>query len=426
MTALVIECERHRLRARCGLVACCLVVGVAMAMPASGIAGVGASVPCGGTHGGAKGLIAAIQKANAKGGATVELARDCTYSFSKGRFDGGQGPAALPLIKEAITIEGHDSKIVRAKGSPQFRFLQLVNSNSAALAIGGLTLKNGNVGTASGDDDGGAILLGGKGSVVVRDSTLSSNAAVNGGAISAGGASVKIAGSTLRGNTAVLVDGAGGGVINEGGPITINSSLITGNKSSGGGGGISGQSAGGKASRLKIVESTVSDNVTTLSNGGGGIGTFNNEKLVIRRSTISGNSFTGLGVAGAGGGIRNSGQMTITDSTISGNVAGGPGLQDAEGGGIANASGAEGSISATTIAGNRAVGPGASGGGVASESGLTLEATIVADNRAGNCLHPVQDGGYNLEDGHSCGFKEHAVKANPLLASLADNGGPTE
>ncbi len=417
---------RAGIRCRWALVAIGAFFGAVMVMPASGAAGVGASVPCGGAQGGSKGLIAAISQANARGGGTIQLAKNCTYSFSKGSFNGGQGPVALPLIKQDITVKGSDSAIVRAKGSPQFRFFELRNSTSAALTIQGLALRNGNVGMVSGDDDGGAILLGAKGSLAVRNSTLSSNVAVNGGGIAAGGGSVSIENSTLRGNTALLVDGAGGGVINIGGPLTIDSSLIADNKSSGGGGGVSGQSAGGQASLLKITDSTISGNVSTLSTGGGGVNTYNDEKLVIRRSTISGNSFTGIGQAGAGGGILNTGEMTITDSTISGNVAGGKNVPNAESGGIENASGATGTITASTIADNRAVGSGATTGGIASESGLALKATIVAENNGGNCLNPVDDGGFNLEDGHTCGFEKHAVKANPLLAPLADYGGPTE
>jgi hypothetical protein len=57
---------------------------------------------------------------------------------------------------------------------------------------------------------------------------------------------------------------------------------------------------------------------------------------------------------------------------------------------------------------------------------LTLKATIVAKNRGGNCVDQVRDGGFDLEDGNSCGFAKHAVKANPRVASVADNGGSTK
>jgi hypothetical protein len=38
----------------------------------------------------------------------------------------------------------------------------------------------------------------------------------------------------------------------------------------------------------------------------------------------------------------------------------------------------------------------------------------------------VRDGGFNLENGATCSFVKHAVKGYPMLAPLADNGGPTK
>ena len=251
---------------------------------------------------------------------------------------------------------------MRAKGSPEFRLLEVENSGSASLTIAGTALRNGDVSHAT-NDQGGAILLGQRGALVVRRSTLSSNAAVNGGAINAGGARIKIVDSILRANRAVLVDGVGGAVLSVGGPVTVASSVVTHNRSSGGGGGISGQSVGGKSSLLKITDSAGSNEQSTIENGGGGIHTFGPEKLVIRRSAIIDNTLPGSGFAGTGGGISNQGRMTITDSTISGNVSGARGLPNAAGGAIFNGATGKGSISATTIVGNRALGPGAAGGG---------------------------------------------------------------
>ena len=132
---------------------------------------------------------------------------------------------------------------MRAKGSPEFRLLEV------GLRLGVAddhrdVVEEWQISHAT-NDQGGAILLGQRGALVVRRSTLSSNAAVNGGAINAGGARVKIVDSTLRANRAVLVDGVGGAVLSVGGPVTVASSVVTHNRSSGGGGGISGQSVGG-------------------------------------------------------------------------------------------------------------------------------------------------------------------------------------
>jgi hypothetical protein len=61
----------------------------------------------------------------------------------------------------------------------------------------------------------------------------------------------------------------------------------------------------------------------------------------------------------------------------------------------------------------------------------TLKNTIVANSPSGgNCAGTVTDGGYNMEDGTTCGFSaanDSFPSTNPLLASsLANNGGRTK
>jgi predicted outer membrane repeat protein len=408
-----LESTSHRV----ALAVVCLTLVAALLMPASGLAGITASVPCGGGQGGAKGLIATIQKANAQGGGTIELARGCTYSLSKGPFSNGTGPDGLPPISSPIKVMGQNSSIVRKSGSPQFRLFELKDSSSASLTITGVALRNGSA---------SAILVGVHGGLVARRATFSSNSAdLGGGAIYSQGGPVKIVNSKFRANQAT--DGSTGGAIIAFGPLRIDSSIVIDNEASAGGGGISPQSAGAQKNLFKMTDSTVSGNTTGL-NGGGGIFIYGPERVVISRSTIANNTYTGSGPVeiGDGAGIFNTGQMTITDSTITGNVAGGKGTTNDEGGGIYNTPQAGGAVSASTIVGNGAVGAGASGGGIANAGSFKVKGSIVAGNRNGNCLGDPKDGGFNLEDGHSCGFAKHAVKGNPLLASLADNGGPTE
>ncbi len=400
--------------------AACLTFGAALVLPASGAAAVKLSVPCHGAKGGVPGLIAAVQQANRHGG-TITLAGDCTYTLTSPRFGTKHSPIGLPPIAARVTIRGRRTGIVRRTSSPQFRLLEVEGTSSASLDITGLTLRGGDVDKTG---NGGAILVLDHSSLTVRDCVLIGNSAINGGAIGAGGAAVKITRSRFSANNALVADGVGGAVLVVSGPLTIDSSVVTGNHSSGGGGGISGQSVGLRSQLLRITNTTISDN-HSFENGGAGVQAFGPERVVIDRSTISGNDFAGVGAAGAGGGIFNAGRMTITDSTISGNIAGGPRFQDANGAGIFNTASATGTITATTIAGNRSIGPGASGGGIVNGSRLTLTATIVANNQGGNCTTHVRDGGYNLETGTSCGFAKHAVSANPRLRPLASNGGPT-
>jgi hypothetical protein len=53
--------------------------------------------------------------------------------------------------------------------------------------------------------------------------------------------------------------------------------------------------------------------------------------------------------------------------------------------------------------------------------------SIVADNPSSpNCSGTITDGGYNLENGTTCSFSNHAVNAEPGLGPLQNNGGPTQ
>jgi len=200
----------------------------------------------------------------------------------------------------------------------------------------------------------------------------------------AAGATVSISGLTMQNGNVLTPTAPFGGGIRNFGTLTLTNTVVTGNGTSGEGGGIHNDEG-----MLTIVGSTISDN---FAGNGGGI--MNAEGAVsITNSTVSGN------VGGLGGGIQNSGSMTIINSTIAGNTVG---SQGGRGSGIAN-------------------------------TGLrtTLINTIVANDPAGgNCAGPITtDGGYNIEDGTTCGFTaatSHS-NANPGLdlAGLLSNGGPT-
>ena len=144
----------------------------------------------------------------------------------------------------------------------------------------------------------------------------------------------------------------------------------------------------------------------TVENGSEGIG--NSGTLTLIDSTVTGIDYYH--------GVANSGTMTIIDSTITGNP----------GGGISNS--ATMTVIASTISGNP-------GGGIYSTGIATLGATIVADNTGYNCYAYYADSldsaGYNLTNdttGTDCSFDAATdlVNKNPLLGSLANNGGPTQ
>ena len=116
--------------------------------------------------------------------------------------------------------------------------------------------------------------------------------------------------------------GIAGGVYNNGGTVTINTSTISGNVDSPltplyvYGGGLLNYSG-----TMTVADSTISGNSAVASYSGfasyGG-GIVNLGTLTVSNSTISGNSATsGSGAQGIGGGITNSGPLTVASSTIS-------------------------------------------------------------------------------------------------------------
>jgi hypothetical protein len=204
-------------------------------------------------------------------------------------------------------------------------------------------------------------------------------------------------------NTTVTINGltisngrsnaSGGGILN-GGTLHLTSSTISSNYATELGGGIANDGT------LNITSSTISSNTAVnfggSANGSGG-GIYNTGLLNFTSSTISGNSAVNFG-----GGILNVSTLNITGSTISGNFAG-------VGGGILN----EGTLTVTssTISGNSAN----ESGGIATGPGtLNLAGSIVAGNSGGNVSGAVSSTTNSLIDG------------DPMLAPLADNGGPTQ
>jgi CSLREA domain-containing protein len=179
-----------------------------------------------------------------------------------------------------------------------------------------------------------------------------------------------------------IVSGAGGGIRNNEGTLTITNSTISDNSAVGVGGGIYNYGT------LTITNSTVSGNSATLE--GGGVFNGFSSTLTITNSTFSDND------AIIGGGIKNSnlGTLTVTNSTFSGNSAD-------VGGGIEN-----------------------------NGSTVTFLNTIVANSTlGGNCSGTITNGGNNIDDGTTCGWGSangSMSSTDPLLGTLADNGGPTQ
>jgi hypothetical protein len=319
------------------------------------LAGTGVRVPCSGPGGGAAGLVAAINAANAAGGGTITLAPGCTYTLTAADNNGKLAHNGLPIVTTRITIAGARATIARSS-SQQFRILE-VDGPGGNLSLNGLTITGGNA-----DGPGGGVF---------NDAgTLTLNS------------------SAVTGNT---TEADAGGILNRAGTAVLNASRVSGNSSESGAGIASGPGnpdSPVSASSLTLNGSRVDHNkATEVMSAGGGI--VNGGTAAIRGSSVDHNS------ANIGAGVANHGTMTITGSQITGNTAptdsaGTAGI----GAGIANfnffipPTGGSGVLTVTgsTITGNVASG---SGGGIFNQDGtVTLTGTRVAGNVPDNCEPP--------------------------------------
>lgn len=240
------------------------------------------------------------------------------------------------------------------------------------------------------------------------------------------GTNVLLSKLTVRNGSA-----GGGGGISNGGTLTINDSIVSGNVATSSprywcsGGGIFNSGV------LTINNSTISSN---RAGRGGGICNLDNA-VTINGSTLNGNTAFTTGCASAyGGGIESiRGSLTINDSTITGNLAMstiGPNcLPPAYGGGISNPEGTNLTINNGTLDSNSVVssGGGVFGGGIFGIA--TLQNSIVANNTGGgNCSSTLTSLGYNLSSDTSCNFNNVGDLNNtdPKLGPLQNNGGPTQ
>ncbi|MBI3161551.1 MAG: S-layer homology domain-containing protein [Chloroflexi bacterium] len=228
-------------------------------------------------------------------------------------------------------------------------------------------------------------------------------------------------GTTVTLNTLNIVNnlgaGTGGGIRNLG-TLTVLNSTISGNNAnsaSGKGGGIY------NSGTLTVTDSTISSNTAngTSANSSGGGGIYNSGTLTVDGSTFSGNGAS----SGNGGAIYNAGgTVTISNSTFSGNSA-------SSGGGIFNAGTI--TIRNSTFSGNSAS---VVGGGVDQNAGtLNMANVILANSPSGfDCYYAGGTLGTNtkniIENNATSTFACSAPysTADPVLGSLASNGGPTQ
>jgi predicted outer membrane repeat protein len=339
-------------------------------------------------------------------------------------------------ILAAVDIQGPGAGALSIDAGDASRIFDInadtVGAERDPVSISGLTMRRG---SSSG---GGAIYVEttdlSLDSVTISDS----EAGGTGGAIDLESSPIEITGSTITGNTA----SSGGGAMytdgvnaenNDEDTVTIRDSVLTDNESGSNGGVLYVDNATG--GDILIVDSTVHNNRAPSSSGGGLFFYGSKGKVTVRNSTVSGNT------ASDGGGIFFNSDyyqdgLKVENTTVSGNTA-----TDA-GGGIysENALDEIVEIENSTVVGNTATGRG--GGIYRDDFSVDISSTIVADNNGDGGDDDLGEpdvvteaftlGNSLIESGAAevtvveTPAGTNKLGADPQLAALADNGGPTQ
>jgi len=245
----------------------------------------------------------------------------------------------------------------------------------------------------------GGGIFGNECTISMTDTRVAHNYAIlGGGGLAAMDGSFIINGSSIADNDANY--NGGGGIFAENTTLDITSSEIIDNQVTGGDGG--GIRLSSTNSALALKDSLVAGNNSLAI--AGGIYAFEGTSLLIRNSTISGNT-AGLG----SGGVETRIPTTIEYSTIAHNIVtyntemfGGAGL-------VVNYPG-QVSVSNSILANN------------------DDQSINALDDCAQNGEGTITSLGYNLverNDGCVFGGAGHITGQDPLLGALQDNGGPT-
>lgn len=300
------------------------------------------------------------------------------------------GGTGLPAITASIVIEGNGATIRRDTTGPRFRLLWI--ASDIAVAIRNLTLQNGRTSDSAGINGAGGGIYN-NGDLVLENVSLFANDAAN---PDQGDANPSTGGAITNVSTLQLIDCQ----------VAFN--------------GASDGSAIWSNNQVSLTDTWVFDN----QGGYAILVTTDNGDLTVRGSTISRNADAGIQVTGGA-------SAQLTNSTLSGN---GPveGTGTLLGGGIM----VEATVGLEHVTITDNVGSG--GGGIWASAflgELTLVNTLIAGNVAANgnndCQGPVvSQGGNLLLDGTGCtgisdGVNGDQVGLDPLLGPLADNGGPT-
>ncbi|MHB8447821.1 MAG: choice-of-anchor Q domain-containing protein [Rudaea sp.] len=312
---------------------------------------------------------------------------------------------AIPVYADDLTIVGPGAMALAVDGAGADRVF--VHYGYGTLGLRDITVRNGSAVVTGYRVTGGACVIS-NGYVRLDHGTVSGCLAAGegayGGGITARGVSLYT--STLSGNTALgshpytFTAAYGGGAMAYRGSAYIYRSTITGNRAT----------------------HALSDTHGSYCTGGG---IFSDLGGHAYRSTLSGNySF------GSGGGLATHAGFGISDSTIAGNSA-----RYKTGGGVFARVFDSMLVNNSTIAGNTA---GISGAGLyfsGVANALTLQSSIVANNSVAGANADIATmgaftiaGSNNLVTASASNvtLPVGTLGSDPLLAPLANNGGPTQ
>ncbi|MGQ5653244.1 hypothetical protein ACUJ8H_24920 [Streptomyces sp. EKR5.2] len=258
-------------------------------------------------------LKTAITNANTSGSGNIVLASRCVYTLTSADNPGD----GLPEIAGRVWITGDDTTIERNAAAP-FRIFHVRAGGS--LSLKSVTVRYGE--TGADDSDGGGILNAGGslaltdstvrnnragtgggiwnqlGTLVLRNTTVSYNRAAFGGGVATNG-TMTMQGGALRGNAGGIW---GGGLANAGNTTLTNTS-VEHNDSGDLGGGIVTLAINLHTGPLRLNSTQVSGNIAR--NDGGGIRLGSAERTTLFRSTVTDNTSNGS----SGGGISNPGSF---------------------------------------------------------------------------------------------------------------------
>jgi len=355
---------------------------------------------------------------NGNGGGVYCDGSNSSLTMAGSTISGNKGNGAgIQNVQGTVTI--YNSMV---SGNSGINGTGILNAYGT-LNLSSVTITGNQSGTTGGGLGGGLLNTG---TVIAVNTTISNNSAANiggGGGVYNDGGNINMTGSTITGNQTI---GDGAGVNTRFGSFVFSNGSITANSgcSSCRGGGISNL---GNTSTVALTNVTLKDN---FSGSGGGIFNENGSIANVEKSTISNN----YGVNGGGGASVSSGTLNLINVTVSTNSTGSAG----GGGGVLIGSGELNSTNSTIV---RNMAGSLGGGGIRNGSGtavgtINLKNTLIGDNTAINSTSPDVIGnlislGYNIIENRTGSGITGAqtgdiLGQDPQVVFLRNNNGPTE